>query len=132
MVGRQRMAKFHRATPIVRREALVEATLRSLEEFGHDGTSIRRISAAAGVSIGLINHHFRSKAELIAAAYETLAVSLQESMRAQSGNEADLPRTRLSGFFTVMGRVSLICSAFETELLDERPTPFFFRTRTNK
>jgi AcrR family transcriptional regulator len=99
MVGRQRMAKFHRATPIVRREALVEATLRSLEEFGHDGTSIRRISAAAGVSIGLINHHFRSKAELIAAAYETLAVSLQESMRAQSGNEADLPRTRLSGFF---------------------------------
>jgi len=99
MAGKPRSPKFHRATPIVRREALVEATLRSLREFGHEGTSIRRISAAAGVSIGLINHHFQSKAELIAAAYESLATSMQESMRERSGNATDSPRARLSAFF---------------------------------
>ena len=57
--------KFRRAAPAVRREALVEATLRCLKKYGHEGVSIRRISAEAGVSIGLINHHFPNKSGLI-------------------------------------------------------------------
>jgi AcrR family transcriptional regulator len=65
MAAKPRTPKFHRETPAVRREALVEATLLSLKQYGHEGTSIRRISATAGVSIGLINHHFQSKSELI-------------------------------------------------------------------
>jgi AcrR family transcriptional regulator len=60
---------------------------------------VRRISAAAGVSIGLINHHFPSKSNLIAVAYETLALRLQESIRTQAENRAASPRDRLSGFF---------------------------------
>ena len=91
--------KFRRATPAVRREALIEATLRCLKKYGHEGVSVRRISAAAGVSIGLINHHFPSKAGLVAVTYETLALSLQESIRAQAENHAVSPRARLSGFF---------------------------------
>lgn len=83
----------------MRREALVEATLRCLKKYGHEGVSVRRISAAAGVSIGLINHHFPSKAGLVAVTYETLALSLQESIRAQAENHAVSPRARLSGFF---------------------------------
>ena len=39
--------KFHRETPEVRREALVDATLRCLKAYGHEGVSVRRISAAA-------------------------------------------------------------------------------------
>jgi AcrR family transcriptional regulator len=101
--------KFQRTTPAVRREALVEATLQSLREHGYEGASIRRISAAAGVSIGLINHHFKSKSELIAAAYESLAVSLQTSMRAQVDNPRLDPRQRLSGFFR---------ASFAPELID--------------
>ena len=66
--------KFHRATPALRREALVDATLRCLKLFGHEGVSVRRISAAAGVSIGLINHHFPSKSSLIAETYETIEI----------------------------------------------------------
>jgi AcrR family transcriptional regulator len=91
--------KFHRAAPAVRREALIEATLRCLKMHGHEGVSIRRISAEAGVSIGLINHHFPSKTGLIADAYETLARSLRESVHAQADREAASPRERLSGFF---------------------------------
>src|SRR5450631_4820432 len=91
--------KFHRKTPAVRREALVDATLRCLKQYGHDGVSVRRISAAAGVSIGLINHHFPSKSGLVAEAYETLAVSLLDSIRHQAENRALAPRQRLTGFF---------------------------------
>ena len=79
MAAKRTGPKFHRKTPEVRREALVDATLRCLKQYGHDGVSVRRISAAAGVSIGLINHHFPSKSGLIAEAYETLALSLRRS-----------------------------------------------------
>src|SRR6202789_2976558 len=91
--------KFRRATPAVRREALVDATLRCLKQYGHEGVSVRRISAAAGVSIGLINHHFPSKSGLVAETYETLAPSLQDELRARARNHAASPRERLHGFF---------------------------------
>jgi TetR/AcrR family transcriptional repressor of bet genes len=73
--------------------------LRCLKQYGHEGVSVRRISAAAGVSIGLINHHFPSKSGLVAETYETLALSLQDSIRRQAHNRAASPRARLSGFF---------------------------------
>ncbi len=91
--------KFRRAAPAVRREALVEATLRCLKKYGHEGVSIRRISAEAGVSIGLINHHFPNKSGLIAETYESLAHSLRESAHEQSSGKDATPRERLTGFF---------------------------------
>ncbi|MDB6085038.1 MAG: TetR family transcriptional regulator [Gammaproteobacteria bacterium] len=109
MTARRSVPKFHRETPAVRREALVDATLRCLKRYGHDGVSVRRISAAAGVSIGLINHHFPSKSGLVAETYETLALSLQDSIRRQADNRAASPRDRLSGFFR---------ASFAPEILD--------------
>ena len=113
MTSKRHVPKFRRAAPAVRREALIEATLRCLKRHGHDGASVRRISAAAGVSIGLINHHFPSKSGLVAEAYDTLASSLQESIRAQAengrGSRALSPRVRLSLFFR---------ASFAPDLLD--------------
>jgi AcrR family transcriptional regulator len=109
MKTKRHVPKFRRAAPAVRREALVEATLRCLKKYGHEGASVRRISAAAGVSIGLINHHFPSKSGLIAESYETLALSLQDSLRARAQNRAASPRKRLSDFFR---------ASFAPELLD--------------
>ncbi len=109
MTTKRHVPKFHRATPAVRREALVDATLKCLKEFGHEGVSVRRISAAAGVSIGLINHHFPSKSGLIAETYETLALSLLDSIRQQAENKSVSPRERLSNFFR---------ASFTPELLD--------------
>ncbi len=109
MASKRHVPKFHRATPAVRREALVDATLRCLKQFGHEGVSVRRISAAAGVSIGLINHHFPSKSGLIAETYETLALSLLDSIRRQAENKAFSPRDRLSNFFR---------ASFAPEILD--------------
>jgi TetR/AcrR family transcriptional regulator, transcriptional repressor of bet genes len=96
---RERRPKFRRAPPLVRREELVEATLACLRRFGHDGMSIRRISAQAGVSAGLINHHFPSITTLVAAAYETLATSLLHAIRRHAQNAALTPRQRLRRFF---------------------------------
>src|ERR1700689_545251 len=109
MATKRHVPKFHRATPAVRREALVEATLSCLKQFGHEGVSVRRISAAAGVSIGLINHHFPSKSGLIAETYETLALSLLDSIRRQAENKSVAPRERLSNFFR---------ASFAPEILD--------------
>jgi TetR/AcrR family transcriptional repressor of bet genes len=101
--------KFRRTTPAVRKEALIEATLRCLKKYGHDGASVRRISAAAGVSIGLINHHFPGKSALIAETYEGLALSLQDSLSARAGDDRLPPRERLSHFFQ---------ASFAPDLLD--------------
>lgn len=91
--------KFRRASPGVRREALIEATLACLRKYGHEGVSARRIAAEAGVSAGLITHHFPSIAALVAASYETLAMSLLRSIR-QHAREVDAsPRERLRRFF---------------------------------
>src|SRR5471030_1599551 len=99
MATRKSPPKFHRKTPALRREALIDTTLRCLRKHGHDGVSVRRISAAAGVSIGLINHHFPSKSGLIAETYETLALSLQDELHARAHNRNASPRERLSDFF---------------------------------
>src|SRR6202162_3202451 len=109
MATKRSVPKFHRETPAVRREALVDAPLRCLKQYGHEGVSVRRISAAAGVSIGLINHHFPSKSGLIAETYETLALSLLDSIRQQADNKAVSPRERLSNFFR---------ASFAPEILD--------------
>ena len=109
MAPKRHVPKFHRATPAERREALVDATLRCLKQFGHEGVSVRRISAAAGVSIGLINHHFPSKSGLIAETYETLALSLLDTIHRQAENKGVSPRDRLSNFFR---------ASFAREILD--------------
>jgi TetR/AcrR family transcriptional regulator, transcriptional repressor of bet genes len=91
--------RFERKLPDARRQALIEATLECLKQFGHDGLSIRRISAQANVSIGLINHHFPTKDALIAEAYRhfnsELVGYLQEAVTVTAGT----PREQLRAFF---------------------------------
>src|SRR2546430_15048730 len=67
--ARARPPRFERQLPQQRRQALIDATIECLKRYGHEGLSIRTISAQAGVSVGLINHHFPNKNQLIAAAY---------------------------------------------------------------
>ena len=99
MAREQQRPKFRRAPPTVRREALIEATLACLRKFGHDGLSVRRIGAEAGVSPGLITHHFPSVSALIAASYETLSLSLLRSIEQRAREAAASPRERLRRFY---------------------------------
>lgn len=60
---------FRRAPDFDRRADLVDATLDCIAELGIQGTTVRSITARAGVTNGLIRHHFASKDNLIVAAY---------------------------------------------------------------
>lgn len=99
MAREQQRPKFRRASPTVRREALIEATLACLRKYGHDGLSVRRIGAEAGVSPGLITHHFPSASDLIAAAYESLSMSLLHSIESHARDVEASPRERLRRFY---------------------------------
>ena len=61
-----------RELPEVRRKLLIEATTHSIAKYGYAGTTIERICDEAGVSRGLINHHFGTKEELILQSYRQL------------------------------------------------------------
>ncbi len=99
-VGGGAVPKFRRVARAERRDALIAAALRCLRRYGHEGVSVRRISAEAGVSMGLINHHFSGSASLIAAAYESLSVALLESTRRQAeAASGSVPQARFGRFF---------------------------------
>jgi AcrR family transcriptional regulator len=48
-------------------ERIRAAALRSFATYGTSATSLRTVAAAAGVSIGLVQHHFGTKAGLVKA-----------------------------------------------------------------
>src|SRR4051794_11420101 len=48
-------------------ERIRNAALRMVAVQGVSGTSLRAVAAAAGVSLGLVQHHFATKAGLIKA-----------------------------------------------------------------
>ncbi|MFT4606384.1 MAG: TetR/AcrR family bet gene transcriptional repressor [Urechidicola sp.] len=75
---------------------LIEATLDCLMNDGAEGCSIRKICERANVSIGLVNYHFNSIHELIAATYSQLAFAfLNNAIEKCAHYEAD-PRRQLS------------------------------------
>lgn len=62
--------RFRRESPERRREALVQAAIRCLGEGGMSAFRVERICAEADVSLGLINHYFPSKTDLLSAVYQ--------------------------------------------------------------
>jgi len=92
-----RRPRFRRQLPEQRRAALIAATIECLRRYGHEGLSIRTISAQAGVSVGLINHHFPNKDELVAAAFSHFNRELVDTLKAAAGR-ADTPTARMRAF----------------------------------
>jgi AcrR family transcriptional regulator len=90
--------RFARQPPQVRRQALIDATIECLKRYGHEGLSIRSISAQAGVSVGLINHHFPNKDELVAAAYRHINSELIVGMQAAVARAGNSPQARMRAF----------------------------------
>jgi TetR/AcrR family transcriptional regulator, transcriptional repressor of bet genes len=95
--GEARRPRFQRQLPEQRRAALIAATIECLKRYGHEGLSIRTISAQAGVSVGLINHHFPNKDELVAAAFSHFNREIVDTLTAAVAR-ADTPTARLRAF----------------------------------
>ncbi len=98
MARAARKPRFERQLPEQRRQELIAATIECLKRYGHEGLSIRTISATAGVSVGLINHHFPNKDELIAAAYRHFNGELVAAMRTAVARAPATPRARVRAF----------------------------------
>ena len=93
-------AKQRRRPAAQSRADLIAATIECLIAEGAAGLSARKISSRAGVSVGLIHHHFSSINELAAVAYESLAEDFNRRTWAASdaATPSDDPRAQLSAF----------------------------------
>jgi len=107
-------ARFSRLEPDLRKAELIEATLTCLKLHGFQGASIRKISAEAGVSVGLISHHYSGKDELVAEAYRAITGRVMTLLREAMEQAAPDPRQRLSAFF----RASFCAELLDPRLLD--------------
>jgi len=94
-----RKPRYERRVADDRRQALIDATIASLRRHGHEGLSVRRIAAEAGVSLGLINHHFPNKNTLVAESYRYFSQQLTEGFRAAVLQAPPEPRARLRALF---------------------------------
>lgn len=73
------------------RVLLFDATVECLLELGYAGTSVNEICKRAGLSRGAQQHHFATKAELMAHALEYLVTKLGDEIKASIRDLADDP-----------------------------------------
>ena len=78
------------ADDLSRIERIRNAALKSFATYGTSATSLRTVAEAAGVSVGLVQHHFSNKAGLIKAVDDyALSVVIAIIARPMSGPPAD-------------------------------------------
>ena len=98
MSNAARKPRYERQVASDRREALVDAAIESLKRYGYEGLSVRRIAAEAGVSIGLINHHFPNKDTLVAESYRTFSRRLAANFEKAVAVAGPDPRARIRAY----------------------------------
>jgi AcrR family transcriptional regulator len=74
-----------------RRTQVLEATARVISQRGADGTRLIDVARAAGVSGGLIQHHFDTRDELLAAAFRYFNDLWVSEWESAAAGEADPP-----------------------------------------
>jgi AcrR family transcriptional regulator len=72
-----------------RRLALADALWRITRRDGWDAISLRRVAAEAGVSMGMVQHYFTTKDEMLRFALEEIAEDVRQRIRARL---AELPQ----------------------------------------
>ncbi|MBO0881624.1 MAG: TetR family transcriptional regulator [Mycobacterium sp.] len=74
-----------------RRLELLEAMMRITRTHGWDGVSLRKLAAEAGVSMGMVQHYFTTKDEMLRFAIEMMAEDTRQRIRDRT---AALPEPR--------------------------------------
>ncbi len=88
----------YRRAPAERRQALIDAAARALAKHGAGGVSVRTIAAEAGVSPGLVTHHFEGVEPLLAATYRQVSEQVGEALAAAVKQAGEDPRARLAAY----------------------------------
>lgn len=68
---------------------LIESTLEVVGQFGLENLTIRRVSEHAGVSVGLVHHHFENKSDLVYKTFVYLIKRVREQLTAGRRNIAE-------------------------------------------
>ena len=89
---------FTRADPDARRLSLIEATAQVLARDGASAASVRAIALEAGVSPGLVTHHFGGVDTLIAATYAHVGEQVSAALDAAVSGAGEDPRARLMAY----------------------------------
>lgn len=100
--------KFTREDPETRRADLIAATAAALAERGVDGTSVREVAARAGVSPGLIRHHFGSMEGLIVETYRSVGDRVAAATDAAVLDAGDDPYAQLDAFLAANFRPPIL------------------------
>src|SRR5262249_26290973 len=82
-------ANTPRSTPIreARQRQLIEATIVAIGRFGYAKLTLNHVASLAGLSPGIVNFHFRTKEQLLAATLEYL-VEEYEAFWSQAAEKA--------------------------------------------
>ncbi|WP_066122042.1 TetR/AcrR family transcriptional regulator [Bordetella ansorpii] len=101
------------APPSSTQEAILDAAEALFAHHGYDGTSMRQITAAAGVNLAAVNYHFGGKEALLQEVLKrSLALVNQERLRVLDALEADAggkplkPSQVLDAFFGTLLRLA--------------------------
>lgn len=89
---------YSREAPASRRRTLIEATARAVARHGAGGVSVRLIAAEAGVSPGLVTHHFEGVEPLLAATYRFLSAEVGQALAAHVNAAGADPKARLLAY----------------------------------
>ena len=110
-----------RSTPT--REAILDTAESLFAQQGHEATSMRQITGAAGVNLASVNYHFGSKESLVQAVLKRrLEVLNRERMRlldeleAQSGGKPLKPSQIVDAFFGTLLRLAAEVGLIPPEL----------------
>jgi TetR/AcrR family transcriptional repressor of bet genes len=87
-----------RADAPARRTSLIAATARVLARGGAGAASVRAIAAEAGVSPGLVTHHFGGVDALVAATYAQVDADVAAALDLAVAEAGEDPRARLLAY----------------------------------
>lgn len=71
------------------RDRLLDAVVELMLADGFEGVSVRRVATAAGVSIGAVQHHFPTKAAMLAAAMDRVSEEFTARLQCNAEDEQD-------------------------------------------
>lgn len=107
------MARFTRIDAQARRAELIAAAAASLAQRGAGGASVRDVAARAGVSPGLVGHHFGDVSTLLAETYRSVVARVNAGLDAAVEGAGVDPAARMEAFL----RASFSAEVVDADLL---------------